>query len=104
GVVGGDLWLVGHGDPELDDAALARLARKLHESGIRGVRGGVVGVTGSFSRERWAPGWRRIALDFVALPTALVYDANTGPQGFVFDPERRAAAALTADLRSLGVE
>jgi D-alanyl-D-alanine carboxypeptidase/D-alanyl-D-alanine-endopeptidase (penicillin-binding protein 4) len=104
GVVGGNLWLAGHGNPELDDAALARLARKLYDTGIRRVRGCVVGVTGTFSRERWAPGWRPIALDFVALPTALVYDANTSPQGYVFDPERRAAAALTADLHALGIQ
>src|SRR5207245_2287068 len=42
-------------------------------------------------------------LQFIALPTALVFDGNSGPAGFVFDPERRAAAALTADLRALGV-
>jgi D-alanyl-D-alanine carboxypeptidase/D-alanyl-D-alanine-endopeptidase (penicillin-binding protein 4) len=103
GVVSGNLWLVGHGDPELDGAALAQLARKLQESGIRSVHGSVIGVRGTFTRERWAPGWRPIALRFVALPTALVYDANTGPQGYVFDPELRAAAVLTADLRARGV-
>jgi serine-type D-Ala-D-Ala carboxypeptidase/endopeptidase (penicillin-binding protein 4) len=103
GSVTGNLWLVGHGDPELDDAALGRLARRLRAAGIRTVRGSVVGVTNTFTRERWAPGWQAIALQFVALPTALVFDANTSPSGFVFDPERRAAFALTADLRALGV-
>jgi len=58
---------------------------------------------GLITRERWAPGWRTIALQFIALPTALVFDHNTSPGGFVFDPEARAAAALTADLRGLGV-
>jgi D-alanyl-D-alanine carboxypeptidase/D-alanyl-D-alanine-endopeptidase (penicillin-binding protein 4) len=62
-----------------------------------------VGATNTFTRERWAPGWRPIALQFIALPTALTFDANTGRNGFVFDPERRAAAALTADLHTLGV-
>jgi protein MpaA len=103
GVVSGNLWLVGHGDPELDDTGLARLARELQAKGIRHVQGSVIGVSGTFTRERWAPGWRKIALDFVALPTALVYRANTGPNGYVFDPELRAAAVLTADLRALGV-
>ncbi|HEU5477254.1 MAG TPA: D-alanyl-D-alanine carboxypeptidase [Gaiellaceae bacterium] len=103
GVVGGNLWLVGHGDPELGDAGLAQLARKLQAAGIRRVRGSVIGVSGTFARERWAPGWRPIALDFVALPTALVYDTNTGPGGYVFDPELRAAAVLTAELRARGV-
>jgi protein MpaA len=103
GVVRGNLWLVGHGDPELDDAALVRLARRLRAAGIRTVRGAVIGVTNTFTRERWAPGWQAIALQFVALPTSLVFDDNTSRSGFVFDPERRAAAALTADLRALGV-
>jgi protein MpaA len=103
GLVQGDLWLVGHGDPELDDVALERLARKLRASGVRAVRGSVIGVTDTFTRERWAPGWQRIALQFVAVPTALTFDENRGPAGFVFDPELRAATALTGDLRALGV-
>ena len=98
GVVGGNLWLVGHGDPELDDVTLARLAKTLRRAGIRSVRGSVLGVTGTFSRERWAPGWSPIARRFVTVPTALTYDANAAA-----DPELHAAAVLTADLRALGV-
>ena len=49
--------------------------------------GSVIGVTNTFTRERWAPGWQPIALQFIALPTALVFDANTSRRGFVFDPE-----------------
>ena len=45
GSVWGNVWLVGHGDPEINDAALARLARKLRASGLRSVRGAVIGVT-----------------------------------------------------------
>jgi protein MpaA len=103
GVVNGSVWLVGHGDPELNDAALARLAHRLWDVGVRVIRGSVVGVTNTFTRERWARGWHPIALRFVALPTALVYDGNTDSAGFVFDPERRAAAAVTADLGALGI-
>lgn len=103
GVVAGDLWLVGHGDPGLGDAGLARLARELRAAGVRRVRGSVVGVTGTFSRERWAPGWSSIAYRFEALPTALVYDGNVGPRGYDYHPEQRAAAALTAALRALGI-
>jgi D-alanyl-D-alanine carboxypeptidase/D-alanyl-D-alanine-endopeptidase (penicillin-binding protein 4) len=94
---------VGGGDPELSDAALERLARKVRATGIRTMYGSVVGITDTFTRERWAPGWRPIALQFVALPTALTYDGNSNASGFVFDPERHAAAALTAHLRALGV-
>ncbi len=103
GSVAGDLWLVGRGDPELNGAALEGLARRLRAAGIPAVGGSVIGVTNTFTRERWAPGWQPIALRFISLPTALTFDANTGPGGFVFDPEQRAAAVLTADLRALGV-
>jgi serine-type D-Ala-D-Ala carboxypeptidase/endopeptidase (penicillin-binding protein 4) len=103
GSVAGDLWLIGHGNPELNDAALEGLARKLRAGGVRTVRGSVIGVTNTFTRDRWAPGWQRIALQFIGLPTALTFDANSGPGGFVFNPEQRAAAALTADLRAIGI-
>jgi D-alanyl-D-alanine carboxypeptidase/D-alanyl-D-alanine-endopeptidase (penicillin-binding protein 4) len=103
GLASGNLWLVGHGDPELNDADLSRLAYQVRAAGVRKVQGSVIGVTTTFTRERWAPGWHRIALRFVGLPTALAFDANTSPHGFVFDPEHRAAAALTADLRALGI-
>jgi D-alanyl-D-alanine carboxypeptidase/D-alanyl-D-alanine-endopeptidase (penicillin-binding protein 4) len=63
----------------------------------------VIGVTNTFTRERWAPGWRPIALQFIALPTALTFDGNSDAGGFVFDPERRAASRLAGDLRADGV-
>jgi serine-type D-Ala-D-Ala carboxypeptidase/endopeptidase (penicillin-binding protein 4) len=102
-VVQGDLWLVGHGDPEVDPSTMRRLARRVRASGVRRVRGSVVGDTSTFARDRWAPGWRPIALRFIGLPTALTFDGNVDADGFVFDPERRAAAALTGDLRAEGV-
>ncbi len=104
GVIRGNLWLVGHGDPDAGDGTLERLAEELAQEGVRRVRGSVVGDTSAFRRERRAQGWHRIALSYVSIPTALVFDANAGPGGFVFDPEREAATALTSDLRSLGVE
>ena len=103
GVVRGNVWLVGHGDPELDDASLRELARRLQAAGLRHVTGSVVGDTSTFRRDRGAPGWHPIALRYIGLPTALSFDHNVDASGFVFDPERRAAAALTTDLRSLGV-
>jgi D-alanyl-D-alanine carboxypeptidase len=103
GTVQGNLWLVGHGDPEFGSAGIERLALALRARGVRRVQGSVVGVTSTFDRRRWAPGWHRIALRFVGLPTALTFEGNADSSGYVFDPERRAAALLTRDLRSMGV-
>jgi D-alanyl-D-alanine carboxypeptidase/D-alanyl-D-alanine-endopeptidase (penicillin-binding protein 4) len=103
-VVRGDLWLVGHGDPEVGDEALGRLAERLRDAGVRRIAGSILGDTSTFRRERWAPGWHRIALSYVALPTALTYRANVDGGGYVFDPEERAAAALTEDAERLGID
>jgi serine-type D-Ala-D-Ala carboxypeptidase/endopeptidase (penicillin-binding protein 4) len=103
GVVSGDMWIVGHGDPGLDDAALERLAERIEGAGVSRITGSVVGDTSTFRRVRWAPGWRRIALLYISVPTALTFDGNVDASGFVLDPEREAASALTADLERIGV-
>ena len=103
GVVGGNLYLIGHGDPETGADDIHRLAVRLREAGLTRVEGSIVGDTSAFVRDREAPGWHPIGLRYIGLPTALSYEANVDAGGFVFDPERRASMALTADLRSLGV-
>jgi D-alanyl-D-alanine carboxypeptidase/D-alanyl-D-alanine-endopeptidase (penicillin-binding protein 4) len=103
GVVGGDLFLVGHGDPETGADDIHRLAVRLRDAGLTRVDGSIVGDTSAFLRDREAPGWHRIALAYIGLPTALSFDGNVDANGYVFDPERRAAAALTAELRAIGV-
>ena len=103
GVVDGDLVLVGHGDPELGADDLGRLALRLRKAGLEHVMGSVVGDMSTFERDREAVGWHPIALRYVGLPTALSFERNVDAGGYVFDPERRAAAALDAGLRALGV-
>jgi serine-type D-Ala-D-Ala carboxypeptidase/endopeptidase (penicillin-binding protein 4) len=105
GVLHGDLWIVGHGDPEIDAHDMAALARVLRARGLRRVRGRVLGATGPFSRDWFAHGWKDyFPRYYVALPTALTYRYNVGPGGrHIRDPERRAAAALTDKLRGHGV-
>jgi D-alanyl-D-alanine carboxypeptidase/D-alanyl-D-alanine-endopeptidase (penicillin-binding protein 4) len=98
GVVDGDLWLIGGGDPTLTTTDLAGLAGDLADTGIRRVTGRVVGDTGAFDRGWWAPGWLRgISRNFVARPTAL---RLTGSSGL----EAEAAAAFRAALLSAGIE
>lgn len=103
GVVDGNLYLVGHGDPETGPEDIHRLAVRLRDAGLTRVDGSIIGDTSAFVRDREAPGWHAIALRYIGLPTALSYEANVDAGGFVFDPERRASEALTAELRSLGI-
>ncbi|HEX7247783.1 MAG TPA: D-alanyl-D-alanine carboxypeptidase [Actinomycetota bacterium] len=100
GVVRGDLWIVGSGDPEISAASMARLATRLHAAGLTRVRGSVVGDTSAFTREWWAPGWvPGLSRSYVNRATALAFEGNAGSS-----PEAQAAAALTAALESRGVE
>ena len=103
GVVDGDLYLVGNGDPEVGADDIHRLALTLRAAGLRRIGGSVVADRSTFVRDRGAPGWHPIALRYIGLPTALSFEANVDAGGFVFDPERRAAAALAAELRSIGI-
>lgn len=104
GVVPGDLWLIGSGDPTLGRGELKRLARDIAEAGVARVQGRVLGSTCCFGRDWFAPGWKRdFPREEVALPTALAFRGNQVEGKHVRDPERRAAAFLTRRLRALGV-
>lgn len=105
-VLDGNLWIVGHGDPEIDALDMADLARSLVDAGVERVRGRVFGATGPFARDWWAPGWRDYFPDvYIALPTALTYRFNEGAGGrHLRDPERIAAKALTKKLEARGIE
>jgi D-alanyl-D-alanine carboxypeptidase/D-alanyl-D-alanine-endopeptidase (penicillin-binding protein 4) len=106
GVIGGDLWLVGHGDPELAPDALNALAQQIGLAGVTRIEGSVIGDTGPFKRDWWAPGWKsNFPEDEVAIPTALTFRANIGPEGrHIDDPELRAATYLTRALRRRGIK
>jgi D-alanyl-D-alanine carboxypeptidase/D-alanyl-D-alanine-endopeptidase (penicillin-binding protein 4) len=100
GLLAGDLWLIGSGDPELTPAGLGSLAATLHDRGVRTITGSVVGDTGAFDRRWWAPGWiRGLSRNYVARPTALSLNGNVG----LSRPELAAASALTDALRSSGI-
>jgi D-alanyl-D-alanine carboxypeptidase/D-alanyl-D-alanine-endopeptidase (penicillin-binding protein 4) len=99
GVLHGDLWLVGSGDPTLTTTDLAVLADRLRASGLRRVRGRVVGDTSAFDRGWWAPGWLpTISREYVTRPTALRLAGGDS------SPEPEAAAAFAAALRTAGIE
>src|SRR5262245_51146594 len=96
GTVHGDLYLRGQGDPEVAEGRLRHLARALVDAGLTHITGGIVGVTGPFHRDWFAPGWKSyFPKDYIALPTALTYRRNTSPTGVhIRDPEERAARFL----------
>jgi D-alanyl-D-alanine carboxypeptidase len=104
GVIHGNLWIVGHGDPEIDRPQIGHLARAIVKAGVRSIRGSVIGGTGPFSRDWWAKGWKDyFPRDYVPMPTALTFRQNTVNGVHIRDAERRAAVRLTAQLEKRGV-
>jgi D-alanyl-D-alanine carboxypeptidase len=104
GVIHGNLWIVGHGDPEIDRPQIRYLARAIVKAGVRSIRGSVIGSTGPFSRDWWAKGWKDyFPQDYVPMPTALTFRQNTVNGVHIRDAERRAAIRLTAQLEKRGV-
>ena len=98
GVVRGDLWLVGGGDPTLTPGDLAVLASAVRHQGITRVTGDVIGDTSAFDRGWWAPGWLQgISRMYVTRPTALRLDGGDS------SPEPEAAASFRDALASAGV-
>ena len=104
GVLHGNLWIVGRGDPTLRQPAMAALAQAVKAAGIRRVRGRVLGSTQGFRRDWWARGWRDYFPDeYIPLPTALTFVGNQVGGTHILDPERRAAGSLTNRLEAIGV-
>jgi D-alanyl-D-alanine carboxypeptidase/D-alanyl-D-alanine-endopeptidase (penicillin-binding protein 4) len=98
GVVRGDLWILGRGDPFVDRRSMRALAVQLVEAGVRRVTGRVIGSTSFFRRDWHAPGWNEVARDYVNRPTALTFENNQDPAA-----EREAADALTKLLERRAV-
>ena len=105
GVVPGDLWILGHGDPEVARPALGRLANAIAGAGVARIRGSVLGSTAFFDRDWYAPGWKPdFPAEDIPLPTALSYQGNDIRGFHITDPELRAARELTKKLKALGVK
>ncbi|MFM8998487.1 MAG: D-alanyl-D-alanine carboxypeptidase/D-alanyl-D-alanine-endopeptidase [Actinomycetota bacterium] len=105
GVISGNLWVRGRGDPTTGGGQMLTLAKRLVARGVTKVSGSILGDTSTFSRDWWATGWKEnFPRDEVAMPTALTFKRNRTTTGPITDPEVRAAASLTTALESLGVE
>jgi D-alanyl-D-alanine carboxypeptidase len=116
GVLDGDLWLLGRGDPSITAGArfgrelpfsptrISAIAKAVTATGLRRVNGSVAGSTGYYARDWWAPGWKpNFPADEIPLPTALSFEGNVRKGKHIADPELRAARALTKRLGAEGV-
>jgi serine-type D-Ala-D-Ala carboxypeptidase/endopeptidase (penicillin-binding protein 4) len=116
GTIPGNLWILGTGDPTVTgggrygDALPMRptrigvLAARIKRTGVRRIRGRVMGATGYFSHDWWAPGWERdFPAEEVPLPSALSFEGNVHKGRHTRIPEKLAAKALTVRLEAAGI-
>lgn len=100
----GLLVLQGHGDPTLDDADLARLAKQVRGAGIRKVAGSVLGDESYFDSLRTAPGWKPSFYITQSEPlSALTVDRTWFHTHHSGAPAAAAAALFKDALRRQGV-
>jgi D-alanyl-D-alanine carboxypeptidase/D-alanyl-D-alanine-endopeptidase (penicillin-binding protein 4) len=123
GVVQGDVYFVGGGDPVLSEAwytqptewhkrpplnatSVEALADGLVNAGVRRITGSVVGVDDRYDDERHPPGWSddiRASIDGVPVGALVVNDSVSQTASISDDPALHAAAVLTRLLRDRGV-
>jgi serine-type D-Ala-D-Ala carboxypeptidase/endopeptidase (penicillin-binding protein 4) len=117
GVIRGKVWLSGRGDPSITAGGrygrslpfratrLSKLAALVKKAGVRKIKGRVMGDTGFFGRDWYAPGWKSsFPAEEVPLPSALAFEGNTHKGTHITNPEWRAARALTKRLQSKGIK
>ena len=121
GVVGGDLQVVGGGDPIIEtDADAARnprqpvvrtrmedLAKAIVDAGVRRVTGGIRADEGRYDTQRARPGWKpsyQTSGQVAPLSALLVDDGQDSAGRPVAQPALHFAQVLTDMLRGQGVE
>jgi serine-type D-Ala-D-Ala carboxypeptidase/endopeptidase (penicillin-binding protein 4) len=116
GVLRGDLYLRGLGDPSLSTLSYQRevlelkttsvegLARRLKALGLRRVRGAVVGDESYFDSRRVGVGWNPGEQDDCGRLSALSVDEALHNGNRLKDPPLQAARALTTALRHDGIK
>lgn len=123
GVVQGDVYLVGGGDPVLSETwytqitashkrpplnatGVEALADALVTAGVQRITGSVLGVDDRYDDERHPPGWSddiRASIDGVPVGALVINDSVSQTGAISDDPARHAASVLTRLLRDRGV-
>jgi D-alanyl-D-alanine carboxypeptidase/D-alanyl-D-alanine-endopeptidase (penicillin-binding protein 4) len=106
GVVDGDLYLRGSGDPTFDALDSNRLAQQVADAGIVEVRGRVRGDESAFDRRRGVPSSGYRLTSEVGPLSALTFNRGRSGRRSPFwqrRPARFASAAFSKQLRGLGV-
>jgi D-alanyl-D-alanine carboxypeptidase/D-alanyl-D-alanine-endopeptidase (penicillin-binding protein 4) len=107
GVVDGDLYLRGGGDPTFDVLDSNRLAQQVVDAGIVEVTGRVIGDESAFDTRRGVPSSAFRLTSEVGPLSALTYNrGRTGRRAPYWQsrPANFAATAFTKQLRHLGVD
>jgi serine-type D-Ala-D-Ala carboxypeptidase/endopeptidase (penicillin-binding protein 4) len=116
GVLSGNLFLVGDGDPALagrsfgrrhgfSETPLGRLGRQVRMAGIEKVTGDLLADDTVFDRVRGVPDSNGRTSPYIGPLSGLSYNENrSGGSGFVSNPERRTAEELHDGLRNRGVQ
>lgn len=104
GVLRGDLYLVGGGDPTLNDAGLGALADQLAADGVTRVAGAIIGDESFFDTLRGGPDSAyRPDYDLGGWLSALSWDHGRAGGGGPAGPARAAAARLGALLKQRAI-
>ena len=122
GVVQGDLYLIGGGDPTLSTAdyiasfaqyapinttSFEALVANLQAAGITQITGGIIGDESRYDQERFPPGWNESIRNVEAGPlSALLVNDSTQTVGSTQryqDPAAGAARLLRTLLRNAGI-
>lgn len=121
GVVKGDLYFVGGGDPVLNNTwwkgpnakfppfnntSVEQFADSIVNAGIRSIEGSIVGDPSRYDDEWYAPSWFDDVKFIEGGPVSglLVDDSREAPDRSSNDPAVGAATVLSAELRERGIQ
>lgn len=100
GVINGNLYLKGYGDPDLNSSDIIYLAKQIKDKNIREITGNIIYDESYFDDQRYTLGFSKDTDQrYWPYVSALNLDKNYGG----YDPAYTAGDLLATDLTSLGV-